>query len=100
MNKKKYDKKNDFQKNMIARQSEQIESLRLEIDKLKLECKEKDDIINSVKPLREELNNNIAEVKKYKKEYIELIKELRKMKDIINQTVYNNKWSLVKFFIK
>lgn len=100
MNEKKYKKRLEFQQNMISRQSKQVEDLKLQIEKLELKCKEKDEIINSVASSKEELAQNIAEVKKYKEEYGELIKELRKMKEIVNQTVYKGRWKLIKFLIK
>lgn len=53
--KNKYEKRLAFQQKMIARQSEQIEKLKSEIEKLTLECQKKDELINSVTPLRNEL---------------------------------------------
>jgi DNA repair exonuclease SbcCD ATPase subunit len=100
MNEKNYKRKLDFQQKLIARQSEQIESQKNEIDKLKLELKEKDKMIHSVDSLRNELSQNISEIKKYKEEYKILIDEVRKMKSIINQDVYKNRWWLIKFLIK
>ena len=98
--KNKYEKRSQFQKNMISRQSEPIESLKSEIEILRNKLIEKDEIINSVKPLREELSRNVAEAKKYKEEYKNLIKELKKMKNIVNQEVYKNRWWLIKFLIR
>jgi chromosome segregation ATPase len=98
--KKRYQKKLDFQQKMIARQSDKIESLTSQIEALKLECERKDEIINSVTPLKEELTKNVNEIKKYKKEYRTLIEEARKMKNIINQEVYKNRWWLIKLLIK
>ena len=100
MSEKIYKKRFEFQKKMISKQSEQIENLKSQIEKLELKCKEKDEIISSVDSLRNELINNIDEVKKHKKNYEELIKELRNMKNIINQTVYKNRWKWIKFLIK
>ena len=100
MNEKNYKKRLDFQQKMIARQSEQIDSLKTQIEKLELECKEKDEIINSITPLRKELIENINDVKKYKKEYEKLIQELKKMKGITNQTVYKGRWWLVRLLMK
>lgn len=100
MNEKSYKKRLDFQQNMISRQSEQIEDLKSQIEKLKLELKEKDEIINSVTPLKNELAKEVSEVKEYKKSYKELIQELRKMKDIMNQEVYKGRWWLVRLLIK
>lgn len=100
MNEKKYEKKFEFQQKMISRQSEQIEELKLQNAKLKLELEKKDEIINSVASLKDELIQNAEEVKKYKEDYKSLIDELRKMREILNQDVYKGRWKLVKFLIK
>lgn len=100
MNKKNYKKKLEFQQQIISRQSEQIEKLKLQNDKLKLKLKEKENIINSFANLKDELVQNVAKVKKYKQEYKGLINELRKMKEIINITVYKGRWWLVRLLIK
>lgn len=97
---KKYEKRLVFQQKIITRQSEQIENLKFEIEKLTLECQKKDEIINSVTPLRNELTENINKVKEYKKQYSELIDELKKMKKIVDQTLYKGRWKLVKHLIK
>ena len=93
-------KRLDFQKKMIARQSEEIEELKTQIKELKLELEKKDEIINSVSSLRNELAQNVLEVKKYKEEYRGQVEELRRMKKIIDVTVYKGKWRLVKLLIK
>ena len=68
MNEKGYKKRLDFQNKMISRQSKQIDSLKSEIDNLTLKLAEKDKIINSVASLREELSQNVEEVKNKKTE--------------------------------
>lgn len=100
MNEKSYKKRLDFQKNLIARQSEQIESLKSQIDDLNIKLKEKDETINSVEYLREELKQNVEEIKKQKVEYKALIEEIKKMKEILNVEIYRGRWNIVKFFIK
>lgn len=100
MNEKQYKKRLDFQQKIISRQSEQIESLKLEVEKLNFECQKKDDIINSVSSLKNDLTKDIEDIKKYKGEYKRLIEELRNMKKILNQDVYKGRWNLVKFLIK
>lgn len=100
MNEKKYNKRFELQQNIISFQSKQIEDLKLQVEALKLEIKEKDNIINSVTPLKDELIENVEKVKKHEKEYKELIKELRKMKDVINKTVYKGRWWIIKHLIK
>lgn len=93
MNEKNYKKRLDYQQKLISKKNEEIESLKLEI-------KERDEIIESVSSLKEELIKDRDEIKKYKKEYKALVDELRKMKEIINQEVYRGRWRLVKFLIK
>lgn len=93
-------RKFETQKKIISRQSKQIEFLKQQNEELKEQIEEKNNIINSVDSLRNELTNDIAEIKKYKKQYKILIEELRKMKAILNQEVYKGRWSLIKFLIK
>ena len=100
MNEKKYKKRLEFQQKIISRQSEQIDALKTEIETLKNKLKEKDEIINSVEPMRKEMAENINEQKRLKKEYKKLIQELKKMKSIVNQTVYKGRWWLIKFLLK
>ena len=100
MNEKKYRKRLEFQQNIISRQLEQIDALKVEIEKLKQKIKEKDEVINSVEPMRREMTENIKEQRKLKKEYKDLINELKQMKKIINEEVYSNRWWLIKILIK
>lgn len=93
-------KRIEFQNKMISRQSKEIDLLKSEIKNLELKIEEKDKLINSIDHLRNELLKNISDVKKSKDEYEELIGELRKMKAILNQTVYKGRWRIVKFLIK
>lgn len=100
MNEKKYKKRLEFQQKMIAHQSEQIERLKSEIDKLTLECQKKDELINAVEPMRKEMTENIKEYKRLKNTYKKLIQELKTMKNIINEEVYRKRWWLIRFFLK
>lgn len=102
MNEKNYKKRLEFQQKMIARQSEEIESLNAEIVKLRLQIEEKNELISSVEPMRKELSENVKESKQYKEQCKSLMKELRDMKKILTQEVYGSqwKWNLIKFLIK
>ena len=100
MNEKKYEKRLNFQSQLIARQSKQIDDFKKKIEKLENECKKKDEIISSVDYLREALAKEVSEVKSRKEEFNRLIDELKKMKSIVNKTVYKGRWNLVKLFIK
>lgn len=100
MNDRNYKKKYEFQNKVISKKSEEIESLKLQIEKLNLEIKEKDEIINSVSSLKDELIKEVDEIKVYKEEYRILVKELRKMKEVINSTYYKGRWNLIRLLIK
>lgn len=96
----KNNKKIESYKKMILRQTEQIEFLKSQVERLKLELIEKDELINSVAPLRDELKQNVSEVKEYKEQYKELVNELKKMKEVMNQNVFKGRWKMVQFLIK
>lgn len=100
MNDKKLKKKIEIQEKLILKQSEQIESLNAQIAKLKLDIEEKENIINSVSKLKNELIQKNKDIDKYKEEFRSLMDELRKMKEILNQEVYKGRWKLIKFLIK
>ena len=100
MSERSQKKRLDFKDKMISRQSDQIESLKLENEKLRLEIREKNELIDSVVPMREELAQHIEEIKGYKNEYKELVGELRKMMSIINNTVFKGRWKLIRFLMK
>lgn len=93
-------KKLDFQQKIITRQSKQIELMKSQIEYLKQKCQEKDDVINSVQSIREELVENTKEHQRLKNEYKELVDELKQMKKIIDVNVYKGRWKIVKFLIK
>lgn len=100
MNENNYKKRLDFQNQIISRRSLQIENLKKQNEKLKERLKEKDEIIASVEHMRKEMTENIREHKRLKNEYKNLIQELKQMKEIMNVTVYNGRWKLIKFLIK
>ena len=100
--KRNYKRDYEFQKKLNERQSEEIESLKTQIDALTSLCEEKDKIIYSVDDLRKELTENIEEIKKEKKEYSSLVNELREMKKVMIEEFFKSKWKwkLIKFLIK
>ena len=98
--KKRYERKFEFQKKLISKQSEQIDELKSRIQELELKCEEKDKEIMSVSSLKEELEKNVDEIKEYRKCYMKLLEEIRTMKEVINKEVYKGKWSIIKFLIK
>ena len=100
MKENKYKRQYKFQKKLTERQSEKIKNLETKIQELELKCKEKDELINSVKPFKDELTETITQMRKHKKEYKELLEELREMKEVIDQEVYKGRWRIIKLLIK
>ena len=111
--KKNSDKRSDIKDRTIARQAKEIESLKTEILKLKESLNEKDEIIAakenenaeftaSMESLRNELKENIEELKKKSKEYDELIEELRQMRKVFSQDIFNGgwRWKIVRWLVK
>ena len=98
--KNRYEKRLEFQQKMIARQSEQIDNLKAEIENLNNKLIEKDELINVIEPMRKEMAENLKEQKRLKEEYKSLIDELKQMKNIFNEEVYKNRWWLVKWLVK
>lgn len=100
MNEKKYEKRLEMQNKLISRQSEQIKDLEQQVRDLQLEIEEKNKVIFSIEPMRKEMAEHIAEVKRRKVEFESLTNELRKMEETINETVYKGRWNIVKLLIK
>lgn len=95
-----YKKKYEFQKDIISRQQKQIEELKSQVAELENECKEKDEIIHSIEPLRTELVSHIDDLKVKKDEYQSLIEEVREMRDVMNEITFKKKWKIIRFLMK
>lgn len=100
MKKKNFERKYELQKTVIAHQAKQINLLKEQVEKLKQEIEEKNELINSIESLKIELADNIAEHKRLREQYNKLIEDLKKMKEIMNQEVYRGRWRLIRFLIK
>lgn len=100
MNEKNYKKRLDFQQKVISKKSEEIESLKLENERLRLELQEKYEIISAIEPMRKEMSDGINEHRRLKAEYQSLVQELRQMKKILNKEAFNGKWWMVKLLLK
>ena len=99
-NSTKSQKKQDIKSKIIKRQADEIKSLEEEVANLKAACEEKDKIIDSVSPLREELQSLIDEAKSKMVDYDNGVEEVKRMKKIFDEELFNGKWSLVKLLIK
>lgn len=105
------DRKSELKDKTIARQAKEIESLKMEISKLKSYCDEKDRIIAekenegaefaaTIESLRGELKENINELKMKGKEYDENLAEIKMMKKAFDESLFNGRWNIIKFLIK
>ena len=92
----------DYQSRLIQRKNDEVEALNAKISKLELSCEEKDDLINSIEHLREDLKTTIMEIKAKGDEYDMLIEDLRLMKKIMIQEVFKSEWRfrLIKLLMK
>ena len=99
-NMNKYKRKSDFKDKIIERKTYEIESLKELISNLQIACEEKDEIINAVDVFHKELKEIIDDLKESKKEYDALSKDLFEMRKVLNQTVFNNKWRIIKWLMK
>ena len=98
--KKKRRKKSDLRGQIIKRQIDKIDSLKNDISKLKIDCEEKDKIINSVNSLRDDLIETIETLKAKGEEYDKLISDLKEMRKIMNQEVFKGRWKIIKWLLK
>lgn len=101
MGAKKYStKEQDVKSKIIQKQADEIKFLEEEVANLKVMCEEKDKIINSISPLREELQSLIDEAKSKMSDYDAGVAEVKKMKKIFDEELYRGRWNLVKLLIK
>ena len=100
MNKYSKNKKSDYKSQIINRQIDEIEHLKQEILKLEINCEEKNNLINSIDSLRNDLVSVIDELKNKRQEYNKLIAELYEMKSVMNQTVFKGRWKLIRLLLQ
>lgn len=96
----RYKKRYDAQRKINERQKERIILLEEQVKKLENECKEKDELINCVEPMRKEMKQQVDKAKEYKEECKKLLAEIRKMKTIMDKEEFHGKWWFVRFLIK
>jgi len=85
---------------IIKRQTEEIKLLKKQISELDEKCRQKDEIIASVEPMRDELKEIISSVREKSKEYDRLISDVKLMRKALNEEVFKGRWWLVKLLIK
>lgn len=93
-------RKSNFKNQIIVRQVDKIDSLQKQIDALEIDNAKKDEIINSITSLRDDLFSTINELKSKGEKYDALIAELMQMRMVMNQTVFKGKWKLIRLLLK
>ena len=93
-------KKDEMQSRIIKRQKEEINRLKDEIASLKYECQAKDEMLEYFDDARHDIKSVIDGMSESRDGYVEAVKELREMKRVINQEVFNGRWWLIKLIIK
>lgn len=84
----------------IKSQADEISKLRAQIDKLSIDCAEKDELISSVNSLYNEINAALDEIKKERDKYKKLNADLLEMRKIMNKEVFKGRWNLVRFLLR
>lgn len=95
-NKKKLHSKNQI----ISRQVDKINSLQKKVSDLEIDNVKKDEIINSIEALRNELFATINELKDKREKYNKLVLELTQMRNVMNHTVFKGRWKLIRLLLK
>ena len=93
-------KKSDFRNQIIVRQVDKIDALQKKISELEIDNAKKDEIINSINVLTDDLFDTVNELKNKSNKYDELVAELMQMKNVMNQTVFKGRWKLIRFLLK
>ena len=93
-------KKSDLKSRIITRQVDEINSLQKKVSALEIDSVKKDEIIYSIDTIRDDLFEIVNELKGKSEKYDELVKELMQMRNVMNQTVFNGRWKLIRLLLK
>lgn len=85
---------------IIKYQSDEIKSLKRQINELNISNQKKDELINSVDGFQKELDNIVADLRAKKEEYNELINEVKTMRSVFNEEVFKGRWNIIKWLLK
>ena len=94
------EKRYEIQKKVVQNQITEIENLKKQISELEIDNCKKDEIIDSISVIRDDLVNTVEDLKNKREEYDKLIDELQKMKTVMNRTVFKGRWKLIKMLLK
>lgn len=93
-------KKSDLKGRIISRQVDKINSLQKKILDLEIDNAKKDEIINSINSLYDDLLTIVNGLKSKGDKYDRLILELIQMRNVMNQKVFKGRWKLIRFLLK
>ena len=93
-------KKSDLRGQIIVRQVDKIDSLQKQVSALEIDNAKKDEIINSINALRDDLFVTVNEIKSKGEKYDELLAELMQMRKVMSQTVFKGRWKLIRLLLK
>lgn len=93
-------KKSDLKSRIITRQVDEINSLQKKVSALEIDSVKKDEIIHSIDTICDDLFEIVNELKGKSEKYDELVKELMQMRNVMNQTVFNGRWKLIRLLLK
>lgn len=93
-------KKLDTKNKVIKRQIDEIESLKQMVSDLQVDCNEKDNVIESIESIRNDLLEIVEELKEKSKECDELINEVIEMRNSIDKYFFKKRWKLIRLLLK
>lgn len=96
----RYEKKYETQKKIVLRQLDEIEKLKSSISELEIDSEKRTELIDSITDIRTELYEVIDDLSERREEYTRLIEDLRRMRMVMNQTVFKGKWRLIKLLLR
>lgn len=93
-------KRSDLRSQIIVRQVDKIDSLQKQVSLLEIDNVKKDEIINSINALRDDLFETVNELRGKGEEYDRLVAELIQMRNVMNQEVFKGRWKLIRLLLK
>ena len=77
-----------------------VDALQKKVSDLEIDNAKKDEIINAINALRNDLFAIVNELNGKSEKFDELFDELMQMRKVINQTVFKGRWKLIRFLLK
>ena len=90
----------DYKSRIIENQKKQIRQLKEIVDKLEIDNKDKQELMFIFNSAYGELKEEISKVRDSQKKCDALIVELKKMRTVMNRTVFKGRWKLIQLLMK